>query len=307
MRDLTRIDVLEDELRARCPAIAESVIQQIEPCLRWLTAPKPDDEILTAATKIGGNPDVPPDFEWPTWVPPVRVWTKTSPSYPSHEIPGTVRQPLDFIAQVNLADAARAGVPAPLPDRGILSFFVDFGEASGLYLSDRDGFLVVWFPNVDCLVRCEAPEGAEVYRSGEVAFRLAPSLPEDYEWDEDFVDDPELNYLGEYDRLCALLNEAVGSPAEHQLFGHADPIQHPIEEDVARAVTRRFGKDRNLLPEGRLGYDERPASWRLLLQIDSDPDLGLMWWDLGRLYFAIERDALASDDFTRTWFRFQTS
>jgi uncharacterized protein YwqG len=46
------------------------------------------------------------------------------------------------------------------------------------------------------------------------------------------------------------------------------------------------------------------SAWRLLLQIDSDDDLGLRWGDCGRLYFGMRADDLRAERFERvviTW------
>jgi uncharacterized protein YwqG len=46
--------------------------------------------------------------------------------------------------------------------------------------------------------------------------------------------------------------------------------------------------------------------WRLLLQIDSDPDyFGTYWGDCGRLFFWIERDNLLNCHFDQSWFVLQ--
>ena len=44
------------------------------------------------------------------------------------------------------------------------------------------------------------------------------------------------------------------------------------------------------------------SDWQLLLQIDSDEErLGWMWGDVGRVYFWIRRQDLASADFEGAW------
>lgn len=43
------------------------------------------------------------------------------------------------------------------------------------------------------------------------------------------------------------------------------------------------------------------SEWRLLLQIDSDDNAGMMWGDVGRLYVWIRRDDLKRRDFSRAW------
>jgi uncharacterized protein YwqG len=44
------------------------------------------------------------------------------------------------------------------------------------------------------------------------------------------------------------------------------------------------------------------ADWQLLLQIDSDEkNLGVMWGDVGRVYFWIRRQDLGKRDFGNVW------
>ncbi len=43
------------------------------------------------------------------------------------------------------------------------------------------------------------------------------------------------------------------------------------------------------------------SEWRLLLQVDTDDDAGMMWGDCGRLYFWIRVDDLRRRDFDEVW------
>jgi len=43
------------------------------------------------------------------------------------------------------------------------------------------------------------------------------------------------------------------------------------------------------------------ANWHLLLQFDTDDDLGLMWGDGGRLYFWVEAEAGRDGRFDNAW------
>lgn len=62
----------------------------------------------------------------------------------------------------------------------------------------------------------------------------------------------------------------------------------------------------------RVGSDDRGMNaikaimrgkqdWMLLLQLDSDEELGAMWGDLGRLYFWIRREDFAAGNFDDVW------
>ncbi len=46
--------------------------------------------------------------------------------------------------------------------------------------------------------------------------------------------------------------------------------------------------------------------WQLLLQVDSDDQAGMRWGSSGRLYFWIEKSALAARRFDNIWMALQS-
>jgi hypothetical protein len=84
----------------------------------------------------------------------------------------------------------------------------------------------------------------------------------------------------------------------HQIGGYASPVQGPVEHEVAQF---RLG--------GVPWDDERLAAeasrWELLLQVDSDDDLAMMWGDVGMLYWLGRPADLARGDLTEIGFTWQ--
>lgn len=65
-------------------------------------------------------------------------------------------------------------------------------------------------------------------------------------------------------------------------------------------------------PEGRQDprvpvLMEGADQWKLLVQVDSDDGAGMMWGDMGRLYFWIRREDPAEARFDRVWMVLQCS
>ena len=65
-----------------------------------------------------------------------------------------------------------------------------------------------------------------------------------------------------------------------------------------------FGTDEN---DPRIKEFERgPDQWRLLLRVDTDDSLQMMWEDGGLLYFWIREDDAQKGDFSKVWMFLQS-
>lgn len=87
----------------------------------------------------------------------------------------------------------------------------------------------------------------------------------------------------------ALVSLAPTAPA-HQIGGYPSPVQSDGMEAECENIARRSGHG---------GGD--PADWRLLLQLDTDEDVGMMWYDVGALYFWIREQDARAGDFSKVW------
>jgi hypothetical protein len=95
-------------------------------------------------------------------------------------------------------------------------------------------------------------------------------------------------FQGALERIDTCAPLARPSP-HHQLGGYPDEIQHErLSRTSAKAARAAWS-----LPE-------EPESWRLLLQIDSDPKLGLEFGDGGRLFILVRTADAKACDFSRT-------
>lgn len=47
--------------------------------------------------------------------------------------------------------------------------------------------------------------------------------------------------------------------------------------------------------------------WQLLMQLDSEDEAGMMWGDVGKIYFTIREQDLKSLSFDKTWMSWQCS
>jgi hypothetical protein len=104
------MDEIEGRVREmiRASDIPAEVTTALQDSLRYSirmpTALASDDELALGATKIGGQLDLPPDMLWPEWR----------------------GAPLNFLAQIQLADIAAYDPDGELPHEGMLSFFFDY-------------------------------------------------------------------------------------------------------------------------------------------------------------------------------------
>jgi uncharacterized protein YwqG len=216
--------------------------------------------------------------------------------------------PQSFVAQVSLADIAPLDSQgAVLPSAGLLVFFYDAEQqAWGFDPADQDARQVSFIEPGVPLVRTDFPTDLpghgryqEVRLVGEQEVTYAP-------WESFAVDQ-----LGLSRRERFAYAKAMGSQQNeviHQLLGHPDPVQGDMQLECQLASNGVYcgspsGYRDPRVPALRSGA----ADWRLLPQIDSDDPAGMMWGDVGRIYYWMHTEDLAARRFDRAWLVLQCS
>lgn len=234
-----------EALRQRQASLAESVLGLVV-----ATAP--------GFSKIGGIPDAPAELSWP--VGPEGA--------------------MDFLVQIDLAEARVAGGPAWLPEAGSLYLFFDarWGFADqGRVLFAPPGERGPLSP----------PAGVDPYPERRVAF-------------EQRAVQPGLDWLGEDLRRWPEdlwgAEDADETP-RHKIGGYPDQIQN---EDIPQTCQQEVRKLPGAERAGSAAPEDPARSWRLLTQIDSDDDLGMNWSDTGRIFVLVREADARAGDFSRT-------
>lgn len=181
-------------------------------------------------------------------------------------------RPLSLLLQLTLSDLD--GVPGTevMPSFGTLQFFYDVvTQPWGYQRSHRRGWRVLFAPPAAELRRPASPSGLVpelVLPEVALTCQHAVTFPGSHSELAVFDDDTE-------DAYRELVLE--GDRIRHLLLGHPDPIQR----------------------------DPVGAGQRSLLQLDSDPLLGTMWGDSGKLHWTIPEAALHAREFGATWLELQ--
>ncbi|MFH0821680.1 MAG: YwqG family protein [Pseudomonadota bacterium] len=234
-----------------------------------------------AFSKLGGLPEVPPQFDWPMW--------KGSPAA--------------FIAQIDLAELPPSHGLEGLPQNGRLYFFYDQEQSTwGFDPEDKGSWRVIYVPASVDLVNAEAPAGLGkdyVYREKRWAPKTIQSIPSVERLGEDVPAEFDMAY-----EIVEELRSAYAAEGpEHQLGGFPNPIQgDSMELESQLASNGLYCGDPSGYSDPR-AVDLAPGAseWKLLLQVDSDDDTNMMWGDCGRLYFWIRGSDLAAGDFSKVW------
>ena len=294
--------------------VAEAIAWHAVPSLELSAAAS--RVVPVGATKIGGLPDLPKETDWPRRSDRVREVAME---------PKLGAIPLGFLAQVDLAEAARA-LPAdenPMPTSGLLSFFYDaYDQPWGLEPEDRYDFRVIYSGPTEDLAAGTPPEDLpEVCRFDQRAASLhrKPSLPSttaDGIRQLGLTREERESYWAFCDALRINPSKMLYANGPNQLLGHPDPVQKADMEVRCALVSRGIDPQAYWGPI-RAGCDPPPRiaelvdgtedAWRLLLQLDSDEESGMEWGDEGMLYFWVTERGLRAGDFDDTWVVLQTT
>jgi len=253
-------------------------------------------KVQRGASHLGGGPDVPSGFAWPT--------------------KGTT--PLTFVGQINLTDVAPLDEDAQLPKSGWLCFF--YGTAlqpspSGAEPNDRGGWQVRYFTGQPAaLQRMATPKAIakEEFPLCSVRYWKEWNLPEPADEPNMFWDDESDSCMGD---LCAAL---TGRPKEygwHHLLGYGQGWQPMRERCQLAANGVRYDEDFDPNAPGVEELLAEKDAWVLLLQValgrldemDAPPEgaQGTMGgWRRGlakRVQYWIRREDLAAQKFDGVW------
>jgi uncharacterized protein YwqG len=244
------------------------------------------------ASKLGGKPWLPRDFQWPV--------------YESDEI-----RPLAFLCQINLEEVSPYDRDRVLPTKGMLYFFYECDAFCwGFDPKDKGCARVFYFEDTDDFAPMELPEGLDddyIVPEMAVQFKAQPSYPK-YE-ELEYHSSMECDW-DEYDE--ALARMGVDMDAEnHKLLGYADIIQNEMLSECERVTRGIYCGDpsgyQNASEDEEASILRGAKDWILLLQLTTleNEDFELMWGDCGMLYFYIKRQDLAARRFENAWFSLQ--
>lgn len=263
--------------------VSQSIASLSESSIRFDTALVNEDDLEIGTSKIGGSPDLPPDTPWPKWK----------------------ERPLSFLAQINLAELTEFEPSELLPPSGILSFFYDSEQETwGFDPNDVGSWRTIFCtePRSD-LVRHnlvdDIPEYAR-FPACNLSFYQENTIPP---IDTILIDSLKLTKQEQYAYFDFrhAYEESLGGVV-HRILGHPDPIQDNMRLECQLVSHGLYTGDASAFQHPRRKELESGSlDWRLLFQLDSDDNAEMMWGDMGRLYFWIQKDALEIRDFERVW------
>ncbi len=225
----------------------------------------------------------------------------TSVAWPSHN-----GRSLAFIAQIALGNLPPGVAADGLPSGGHLAFFCSAQQETwGFDPKDAGSFAVI-----------------HVLAGAAVSERALPDdLPEEGRFpptalvatgtialpplESALIDALGLT-PGQADAYSELLEHLTGDDtfAERCLLGgHPDQVQGDMMRECATVAGGGLyaGAPSDDLTARRPEFEQRSRDWRLLLQVPSSDDAGMMWGDMGCLYYCIRDEDLRIGRFDRLW------
>ncbi len=253
--------------------------------IRLFTTPTPETNFELGASKLGGLPDVPADFVWPVW----------------KDVPQS------FIAQIRLDEAHAFNVDGVLPEHGMLWFFYDATQQTfGADPNDKGGWLVLFNEKPPTLQRAIVPaklpaesqfQSSAVRFASEVTLSLQPQLElgPNFDW----TDEEQKRYETLLSTFPTVEDHAA---IHHRLLGNPDTIQDDMREECQLAFNGVADADDPKANELLAGAME----WQLLLQIDSDEQIGMRWGNTGMLYYWLKKADVQAQHFAASWLVLQS-
>jgi len=236
---------------------------------------------------FGGSPELPSDIAWP--------------------LRGGMK--LGFLARLSLAEIQIALPIDWLPQSGALLFFYDMEKQPwGFDPKDRGSWSVLLVPDLAAPTEQldEGPNGNDSpFPHRNVSFRSIEVLPS---LERDSMSALSLT-REESDEYFNISDIPFSDMPKHQVAGFPAPVQGDSMELECQLVSNGLycGDSSGYKGPRVPSLTPGATNWRLLLQIDSDDDLGVMWGDCGTIYYWVEANEAKSGNFSNTWLVLQCS
>ena len=227
---------------------------------------------------LGGDPQLPNGTAWPC----------------------RNQRPLEFLARVSLAEIQIVAPIEWLPLSGALLFFYDAEEQPwGFDSKDRGGWAVLAVPDLERPVNPPAVSGEASGQQRAVTLKAISVLPSG---ESQSVSELALSEA-EFDRYFELREVPFERQPKHQVGGCPAPVQGDYMALECHLASHGIncGTPEGYASPGAKAIESGAENWRLLFQMDSDDELGLMWGDTGMLYFWVEEAAARRADFSNAW------
>jgi uncharacterized protein YwqG len=251
---------LDIDLSPELEKFRDKIEATVKPFVK-ITA-KENQKLTWWQSKFGGLPYLPKNYDYPR---------------------DSNGKPLYLLAQINFAEVPDS---EDFPSEGILQFYISEGDSWGQDLENafqQDKFRVIYFPEIihtetDLITDFSflpEPEDLPFEESCSLQFeqQIAPVNIWDGEFDEVFGEDffaqfgeKEEEISGEYDDKFPADGHKIGGYA---YFTQSDPRPYLSKEKYV-----------------------------LLLQVDTDEEVGIMWGDVGVCNFFIKPEDLEQLDFS---------
>lgn len=231
-------------------------------------------------SRLGGLPALPPTVPWPQWK----------------------GRSLAFIAQIELNSLPMVAFQEGFPREGLLLFFFNAEQPTwGFDPKDAGSFAVAYVPDSATTLIADRP--ADLTEDAWFpACSLAPeetvALPP---WESILIDDLHLD-KEQMDVYQRILDRTYAEEFGLLLGGYPDQIQGDMMLECELVSRGLYCGDAKAYQDPRLPLFRKSArDWRLLLQVDSVESAGMMWGDLGCLYYWIREEDLRARRFERSW------
>lgn len=236
---------------------------------------------LPTHSHLGGAPALPIGVDWP-----------------EHE-----GRRLDFLAQLSLPELHATHSIDWLPATGTLLFFYDMDKQPwGFDPRDRGAARVLHLfePLEAPHEASEHPEkAAAALPHQNLGFRRIDVFPS---WERPCVASLRLSD-DESDIFIDASDAAFDHKPRHQVGGYPSPIQGDGMELDCELVTHGLylGDTAAYKSDTAAKLAAGADRWGLLLQLDTDDELSVMWGDCGRLYYWVDKEAARARDFSNAW------